>query len=1589
MNSLKLLSTLVMFIVFTAQDLLAVNLDFATNDTLICENQRVTLRNTTENKEDYFDKYDFYWELPNKDEGAREYTFITNFDKNNIGDGMVTLKLIDKNTKKIEATLTKKLNIIFRERPDVTISSSHDKNGKLSVCRGVNFTLEATATNQELIDQYVWQIGITPPELGNPIALLSDAIGTTKNADLTLRIQDIYGCSHIYTKPKYVTVKEEAAINPIITIWTENTPNPPKSYLKICEEETEYTIKFAPPASSLTTIESFVWTLPDGTQNTKDKTIKGTLSGFGDKRFSLKVIDSQGCESSNTPATVSLVDITKAIDFRATNAETKKEAKLEEINCYGKYFFSPTTNLETAEWDTDGDGVYDQITKTTSEVEYMTTTNITLKGKISGEGCVGTTTKQLKLEKKAEITLEVEPKNACKKTTFSYTVKSNLADFTVISKIESLDTSLTNKAFNITYGEGVHTVSFTPQTAAGCPIAPSTVTVEVAIPTVNLYKNEPNNHCVPHHISYTDTLNYSPKTFKDSVVMYRWDYDNDGIVDYESPTAATAPLEYIYTKKGVYTTVLNVEVGLGCIATKKDSTRVGIQYDLVYKLTDSINCAKGPVIYTHLNPDTDTIHKLSVYASPESGPSNGAGNERYSPKYETEIPLRMFDTVGWHNLHIQAVYNQCTTKVNAPHRISIRGAVVSAKLVKDCSHSWDSVRLHAQTKIQCNEDVSWEIFEINHKGEIVRNIHQTNAKLTDTIPYKFSKPGFYAAAINVTNDSACSHADTIMFVIEHLEVGIRLKNYTYCLADATIDMQHYELYGNTGLEHINNKTLTISGPGFDSLQTFAVNRNETLAVEDLTLSKPGKYLLTLSAKDRYGCTVSTTASMKIYQPTALISTKDTIGCLPIHVTYSNLSTGDTALKAFHWQTNADDIVSQTTYSVDEAFSAKYSTKDSIKTTITAETVAINSTGATCKSTFVLSGTVLPIIPKVDFTYDDKICLGTEMNITRKEIVAEDEVSWKFKDDDEWLTKDSSTFTHTYTEPGEYTVSLRVGRKTDYGYCVNEASGKVDVRNFNAKISVIEPANKCFIKAKWMVQPEVISTVPGVEYNLYKDGQLFTNYSNFPAQYEFLNSPGSHIAKLEMLTPYVGCRRMVDSIRIDALGANIDFEIMVDDTIVCVGETFKVRFINTQNLQLTGFEWVFGDGSTNTTDTIVEIAYDTVPANGKYNIRVFQGTECAGYILENGKVVGELKPFVSKPINLHRIESRFIQNGTWQSIAGCPPFGVSFVSESFGQNEMWWDFGNGQTSQSTSPDSVYYPYPGTYTASLRVKNDKCDHTIKKTLTVYTDPIAKWSAKESVNCEDDDASILASAEGDYTYQWDPADLLDDAGRLNPIYLSADTTRIFHVTATNTFGCSIEDSVKLTVQNRPYYSGAPKDSISYKRSDEYIRFRPTDTLIVLENYMLGNDSLANIKYKWTPASYLSCDTCANPVISIPDGVETIHYSVRMADIYGCFDQTEELNFTVIKNTMAALPDAFTPNGDGHNDVLYLRGWAIRQLIELRVYNRLGQVVFETDDINRGWDGTFNGKDQPADIYAYVFKIITFGNEEKTYKGDFKLVR
>jgi len=87
--------------------------------------------------------------------------------------------------------------------------------------------------------------------------------------------------------------------------------------------------------------------------------------------------------------------------------------------------------------------------------------------------------------------------------------------------------------------------------------------------------------------------------------------------------------------------------------------------------------------------------------------------------------------------------------------------------------------------------------------------------------------------------------------------------------------------------------------------------------------------------------------------------------------------------------------------------------------------------------------------------------------------------------------------------------------------------------------------------------------------------------------------------------------------------------------------------------------------------------------------------------------------------------------------------------------------------------------------------------------------------------------------------------------------------------------------------------------------------------------------------------------------------------------------------------IPTAFTPNNDGHNDVFKMVNITDETLLEMRVFNRWGTVVFATNDISKGWDGKYKNQDQPMAVYGYAIKIRYSDGAEEVYKGTVTLIR
>jgi gliding motility-associated-like protein len=155
------------------------------------------------------------------------------------------------------------------------------------------------------------------------------------------------------------------------------------------------------------------------------------------------------------------------------------------------------------------------------------------------------------------------------------------------------------------------------------------------------------------------------------------------------------------------------------------------------------------------------------------------------------------------------------------------------------------------------------------------------------------------------------------------------------------------------------------------------------------------------------------------------------------------------------------------------------------------------------------------------------------------------------------------------------------------------------------------------------------------------------------------------------------------------------------------------------------------------------------------------------------------------------------------------------------------------------------------------------------------------------------------------------------------------------------------------------------------------------IIENYSATfhpNVSGQALKILWTPANYLDNAMILNPTCT-PKSDAT--YLITVTDINGCI-ATDDLSVKVLK--MPVIPNVFTPNNDGINDTWQVKWLAWFTDCSVEIYNRYGQLIYQSTGYNKAWDGTMNGKPVPAATYYY---IINLKNNLKPLSGFVDIVR
>lgn len=274
-----------------------------------------------------------------------------------------------------------------------------------------------------------------------------------------------------------------------------------------------------------------------------------------------------------------------------------------------------------------------------------------------------------------------------------------------------------------------------------------------------------------------------------------------------------------------------------------------------------------------------------------------------------------------------------------------------------------------------------------------------------------------------------------------------------------------------------------------------------------------------------------------------------------------------------------------------------------------------------------------------------------------------------------------------------------------------------------------------------------------------------------------------------------------------------------------------------------------------------------------------------------------------------------------------------------------------------------------TYDLLASVGKCTATDAININVVPYPSANAGNDVSI-CFGKTAQLNANIEGS-AFTWSPPEGLVNPNSLTTV-AGPQSTMHYVLSVTDTKGCPkpVTDTVVVNV--------VPK----------VIAFAGNDTMIVRQQ-PLQLDAKGGTNYEWTPSYNLSNPLIANPIAIFTDGPDTLTYSVKVSTPEGCFSRDSIKIYVFNTKPEIFVPNAFTPNSDGLNDVFRATVAGMKQFYYMRIYNRWGQLLFNTGTPNKGWDGTFNGDKQPSGAYVYAIQGIDYNNNIYFKKGTFVLIR
>lgn len=401
--------------------------------------------------------------------------------------------------------------------------------------------------------------------------------------------------------------------------------------------------------------------------------------------------------------------------------------------------------------------------------------------------------------------------------------------------------------------------------------------------------------------------------------------------------------------------------------------------------------------------------------------------------------------------------------------------------------------------------------------------------------------------------------------------------------------------------------------------------------------------------------------------------------------------------------------------------------------------------------------------------------------------------------------------------------------------------------------------------------------------------------------------------------------------------------------------FEVSFENLSS-DADEFVWNFGDGSpeVNTFEPT-----HTYTEYGTYEITLTSIDSSTCNIADSATIIIQ----VYNPDIVAEFDTAVIQN--------CDSLTVFFTNMStvYDATEYTWDFGDGTTSTGVV-SSHTYTEPGNYEILITLNDStSCNKTVSLNLEIhYLIDFNTGYTATSDGCLPVTADFTATFNTGDAYTWDFGDgTTSEDQDPSHVYTEPGT---YLVTLTITF-CGFTDvyTEEYIVYELP---------TAYFNADPYYGIVNAPTTFI-------NESENAASYLWDFGDgTFSTDLNASHIFTELGNQQVCLTAYNAA---GCEDlYCREVS--IQESGAAGVPTGFTPNGDGTNDILFVKGFGFARM-DLKVFNRWGQLVFETNDQKTGWDGTYKGKPLDMDVFVYMLKVEFTDGKLFDKNGNVTLIR